>query len=88
MIHTPIANLRWLGSQNMLRISDSVDGASVAPATPRTARAAISSSAFGAYAAITEATPNAVAPIINRRRLPIRSPRVPMVMRNPASRNP
>ena len=34
VIQTPIANVRWLGSWNMFRISDSVDGAIVAPAMP------------------------------------------------------
>jgi hypothetical protein len=41
-IHAPTAIRRWSGSGNMLRISDSVDGASVAPASPSRARAAIS----------------------------------------------
>ena len=40
----------------MLRISDSVDGASVAPATPSSARAAISISALVENAASTEAS--------------------------------
>nr|WP_276617600.1 hypothetical protein [Streptomyces coryli] len=39
----------------MWLISASVDGSTAAPATPSSARAAISVSAFGAYAAITEA---------------------------------
>ena len=43
----------------MLRISESVDGASVAPATPSSARVAISISALVEKAASTEATPNA-----------------------------
>ncbi len=41
--HTEIATVRWRGSANMLRISDSVEGARVAPATPSSARAPISS---------------------------------------------
>jgi hypothetical protein len=36
-IHTPTAVVRWRGSWNSSRISDSVDGASVAPAAPRRA---------------------------------------------------
>ena len=40
----------------MLRISDSVDGASVAPATPSSARVAISISALVEKAASTEAS--------------------------------
>ncbi len=50
-IHTPMANWRWCASWNMLRISDSVDGASVAPATPSSARVAISISALSENAA-------------------------------------
>ena len=48
----------------MLRINDNVDGAKVAPATPSNARVAMSISADVERAAITEARPNAVAPII------------------------
>ena len=33
-----IARARWPGSWNMLKISDSVDGASVAPAMPEQRR--------------------------------------------------
>ena len=39
---TPIATARCFGWRNMVLISDSVDGDSVAPALPSTARAAIS----------------------------------------------
>ena len=53
VIHTPIAKVRSRGWSNMLRISDSVDGASVAPATPSSARAAISISALVESAANT-----------------------------------
>ena len=51
----PIATVRCRGSWNMLRISDSVDGASVAPAMPSSARVAISISALVENAASTEA---------------------------------
>ena len=68
------------GSANMLKISASVDGASVAPATPSSARAAISIGALVEKAASTEAAPNAAAPIISSRRRPIRSPSVPIVI--------
>ena len=50
---------------NIVRISDSVEGASVAAATPRTARAAINISALVEYAAAVEVQPNATAPISN-----------------------
>jgi hypothetical protein len=71
-----------------LRISNNVDGATVAPATPRTARAAMSIAALRENAAITDATPNVAAPIISTRRRPIRSPSVPMVISEPATRKP
>ena len=87
-IHTPMANCRSCSSWNMLRISDIVDGASVAPATPSSARIAISISALRENAAITEATANAAAPISNSLRRPIRSPSVPIVIRKPATRKP
>ena len=72
----------------MLRISAIVDGISVAPAMPSRARVAISIAGLVEYAASTEATPNAAAPISSSFRRPIRSPRVPIVTRNPASMNP
>ena len=72
----------------MLRISDRVDGASVAPATPSRARAAINMPALVENAASTDATPNAAAPISSRRRRPMRSPSVPMVISIPATRKP
>jgi hypothetical protein len=87
-IQTPTASVRWRGSANMLRISDRVEGARAAPATPSRARAAISVPAVGAKAANTEAVPNPAAPPSRTRRRPIRSPRVPMVTREPAAMNP
>ena len=71
-----------------MRIRERVEGASVAPAMPRSAREAMSTSEVLENAANTDATPKAAAPIKSRRRRPILSPRVPMVSRNPASRNP
>ena len=76
------------GSRNMLRISDSVDGARVAPAMPSSARVAISIPALVENAASTDATPNAAAPISSRRRRPIRSPRVPIVISEPGDQEP
>ena len=72
----------------MLRIRESVEGARVAPAMPSSARVAISISALVEKAASTEAAPNAAAPIMSSRRRPIRSPRVPMVISEPATRKP
>ncbi len=72
----------------MLKISDIVDGASVAPATPSSARAPISISALVENAARIDARPNAAAPIISSLRRPIRSPSVPIVISDPATRNP
>jgi hypothetical protein len=71
-----------------VRIKDSVDGIMVAPAIPRSARAAISSSGELAYAANTDARPNPAAPIVSRRRGPTRSASPPIVTRNPASTKP
>ena len=72
----------------MLKISDRVDGARVAPAIPSRARPAISCSELVESAAPTDTTPKAAAPSSSNRRRPIRSPRVPMVIRNPATMNP
>ncbi|GAA2796614.1 hypothetical protein GCM10020219_079760 [Nonomuraea dietziae] len=47
-LHSPIAVVRSRGSVNRLRMIDRVDGMMVAPATPSTARATMSSSAVGA----------------------------------------
>jgi hypothetical protein len=88
VIHTPMAVVRCLGSWNMLKISDSVDGARVAPAMPSSARLAISISGLVENAAATETRPKAAAPLSSSRRRPIRSPKVPMVTRNPATMNP
>ena len=71
-----------------MRINESVDGASVADATPRMARAAISIGAVNENAASMEAAPNATAPVRSSRRRPIRSPSVPIVIRDPATRKP
>ena len=72
----------------MLLISDRVEGASVAPATPSSARATISISALVEKAASSEAPPNAAAPMNSNLRRPIRSPSVPMVINSPATRKP
>ena len=70
----------------MLRISDSVDGASVAPGdAEQRARARSASPALVENAASTDATPNAAAPISSSRRRPMRSPSVPIVISNPAT---
>jgi hypothetical protein len=86
--HTPMATVRWRASRNMFRISDSVEGASVAPATPSRARAAINMEALRENAASTDAAPKVAAPSISKRRRPMRSPSVPMVMSRPATRKP
>ncbi|MCY1299208.1 hypothetical protein D9M70_487290 [compost metagenome] len=85
---TPIAKVRCLSSRNMLRIKERVEGASVAAATPSTARARIKVSAFQANAAKIEARPKAIEPIIRMRRRPMRSPSVPIVIREPATMKP
>jgi hypothetical protein len=86
--HTPIATARCRTSTNRVLINDSVEGMSVAPATPSSALARMSSSALGANAARTDTAANATTPIDSRRRLPSRSPTVPMVTRKPAMKNP
>ena len=88
VIHTEMATVRCRGSRNMLRISDRVEGATVAPASPSRARAAISIATLAAQAASSEVAPKAAAPISSSRRRPMRSPRVPMVTRDPAAMNP
>lgn len=69
-------------------MSANVDGMRVAPAIPSAARARISISGLVEYAAGTDAPTNAAPPTISRRRRPTRSPRVPILMRKPAMRNP
>jgi hypothetical protein len=83
-----MAIVRCCGSRNMLRMSDKVPGAMVAPASPSSARVAINMPELLLKAAITEATANASAPIISSRRRPMRSPSVPMVINDPATRKP
>jgi hypothetical protein len=87
-IQTPIATERSFGSWNMAKIRDRVDGASVAPAMPSSARLTMSISAVVENAASTDTMPNAAAPIINSLRRPTRSPSVPIVMREPATKKP
>ena len=79
-----IARVRSIGSVKMLRISDSVEGMIVAPATPSSRRAAMRTSAVGAKAARMEASPNAAAPISSSFLRPIRSARFPIVTSSPA----
>ena len=85
-ITIPTATVRCRGSRNMATVRESTDGINVAPEIPSSARIAMSAPALGAYAASTDATPYAAAPISRRRRRPIRSPSVPMVISDPASR--
>jgi len=56
LTHTEIATVRCSGSRNRVRISARVEGARVAPATPSSARAAISISALVENAASIDAT--------------------------------
>jgi hypothetical protein len=84
----PTATARWAGSTKMVRIRARVEGSSVAPATPSRARVAMRLSALVANAASTDAKPKVAAPIRSTRRRPMRSPRVPIVISNPATMNP
>ena len=88
MIQMLMAVVRSRASRNMLRMSERVDGAMVAPATPNTARETINIPALRENAARIDAAPKSTAPIKSRRRRPMRSPSVPIVMSEPASRNP
>lgn len=83
-LHTPMAKLRSVSSVNVERIRASVEGMSVAPATPSRARATISISAVAEYAAKMEITANSDPPTRSRNLRPKRSPRFPMVMSRPA----
>ncbi len=87
-LQMPTAAVRSPGSVNTLRTIDRVEGMIVAPATPSSALAAISSSGVGAYAVTAEAAPNAAVPMSSRRLRPMRSPRLPMVTSRPASAKP
>ena len=69
-------------------MSERVDGASVAAAIPRSARAVINIAALVENAAKTDAAPKATAPVKSSLRRPMWSPSVPIVMRLPAIRNP
>ncbi len=84
----PIAVPRWCGCRNMLLSKAKVDGISVAPATPSTARAAMSMPVLVEYAASTDETANTPAPSRRSLRRPIRSPSTPMGTRKPAIMNP
>ena len=83
-----MARPRARPSGNMLVISARVDGARVAPAIPSSARTTISISGSTENAATSDSTANAAAPISSRRRRPIRSPSVPIVMTMPATISP
>jgi hypothetical protein len=84
----PMARVRSVSLRNMLRIKDSVDGASVAAERPSRARATMRSSAVGAKAAMSDIVPKHAAPIISNFRRPIRSPSVPIVISAPATMKP
>ena len=62
-IQTAIARARCPGPGTCVKISDSVEGASVAPAMPSSARLTISISELVENAASSEIAPNAAAPI-------------------------
>ena len=83
-----MASVRWSLLWNMLRIRDRVEGAMVAPEIPRSALLTMSISALVEKAASTEVMPKVTAPIKSSRRRPIRSPRLPMVISDPATKNP
>jgi hypothetical protein len=71
-----------------VKISERVDGATVAPKTPMSARLAMSISALFEDAASSDDSAKPAAPPRSSFRRPIRSPSVPMVISRPATRNP
>ena len=71
-----------------MKISESVDGAIVAPAMPMTARLAMSISELVENAASSDASAKPAAPPSRSLRRPMRSPSVPIVMSRPATRKP
>ena len=77
-----------MSSSNRLVTSASTEGMTAAPAMPSTARQAMSISGLVENAATTEVSPNTAAPMSSNRFRPIRSPRLPIVTRKPAIRNP
>ena len=81
----PMAALRCRASRNMVLISDSVDGAMVAPAMPEGAAGDDQHRRRVEYAATIEAMPKPAAPIISSSPRPMRSPSVPMVIMKPDS---
>ena len=87
-IQMPTAMERCRGTRNMLKISDRVEGASVAPEMPINARAMMSMSGVCAKAASREVRLKPAAPIMSSRRRPMRSPSVPIVIRKPATMKP
>ena len=87
-IQTPTAIDLSLGSWNMWKISDNVDGARVAPAIPSAARLRMSISGVVEKAASSDVAPKAAAPASSSLRLPIRSPSAPIVTRQPATKKP
>jgi hypothetical protein len=79
-----MARVRSRGSANRVRMSDSVDGMIVAPATPSSSRAPMSTPAVGEKAASAEASPNAAVPRSSTFFRPKRSARFPAVTSRPA----
>ena len=75
-VHVPIAAPRSSGGKTAVMMA-SEEGTSSAPATPCSARATTSSSAFGASAHSTDVTPKPASPIENTRLRPSTSPSEP-----------
>lgn len=78
------ARARSAGSVNTVRISDNVEGISVAPATPSSSRATMSIAGLVDSAANSDAAPNAAAPTSSSRLRPTRSASDPMTTSSPA----
>ena len=75
--YTPIARVRGLPSGNVVLISDSAVGATIAPPTPCRARAASSQAWVVANPPSSDASENTMMPAMKTLRRPRRSPARP-----------
>ena len=75
--YTPIARLRAVPSGNVVAISASAVGATIAPPAPCTARAVSSHACEVANPPTSDAAENSSSPMMNIRRRPSRSPARP-----------
>lgn len=72
----------------MFRISESVDGMTIAPPAPSSTRPALSCAEVPEVAATTDATPRSAKPMRNSLRRPKRSPPAAVVTSRPPGTGP